>query len=45
MDVKETGWAGIHWTHLAQDKDMWWALVNMAVNLQVPQNIGNLLTS
>ena len=45
FDLKETGWEGIHWIHLAQDKDMWWTLVNMVMNLQVPQNIGNLLSS
>jgi hypothetical protein len=22
MDLKETGWEGIHWIHLAQNKDM-----------------------
>jgi hypothetical protein len=42
MDLKETGWEGIHWIHLAQDKGMWWALVNMVMNLQVLQNVGNL---
>jgi hypothetical protein len=27
---------GIGWNELAQDRDRWWALVNVAVNLQVP---------
>jgi hypothetical protein len=22
--VKETGWGGIDWIHLAQDQDKWW---------------------
>jgi len=41
MDVKAyTGsvWfrTGMAWTHLAQDRDKWWAAVNMVMNLQVP---------
>ena len=27
---------------LAQDRDRWWELVNEVMNLQVPQNEGNL---
>jgi hypothetical protein len=30
---------------LAEDRDRWWALVNVVMNLQVPQNNGNFLTS
>jgi hypothetical protein len=26
----------IQWTHLAQDREQWWALVNMLINLWVP---------
>jgi hypothetical protein len=36
MDVTELGWEGADWIHLAQDRDQWWALVNMVMNLQVP---------
>jgi hypothetical protein len=25
----------LDWIHLAQDRDQWWALVNMIMNLQV----------
>jgi len=32
---------GMDWVDLAQDTDRWWALVNMIMNLQVPQNVGN----
>jgi hypothetical protein len=37
MNLQEIGGGGgIDWINLAQDRDMWWALVNMAMNLQVP---------
>jgi hypothetical protein len=38
-------WGGMDWVHLAQDRDKWWALLNMVMNLQVPSNTGNFLTS
>jgi hypothetical protein len=33
------------WIDLAQDRDRWQALVNVIMNLQVPQNAGNFLSS
>jgi hypothetical protein len=27
---------GIDWIYLAQDRDRWWALVNMVMNSRVP---------
>jgi CRISPR/Cas system-associated protein Cas7 (RAMP superfamily) len=33
------------WIKLAQEKDRWRALVNAVMNLLVPQNAGNFLTS
>jgi hypothetical protein len=36
---------GIDWIELAQDRDRWRALVNVVMNLWVPQNVGNFLTS
>jgi len=36
MDLRETGQEGVDLMHLAQDRDQWWALVNMIMNLWVP---------
>jgi hypothetical protein len=36
LDLRETGWGVMDWTDLAQDRDQWWAIVNMVMNLQVP---------
>jgi hypothetical protein len=41
MYLKETGWEGMDWIHLAQDRDQRRALVNMVINLRVPQKAGN----
>jgi hypothetical protein len=35
MDLREIGWGGVEWIHLAQDRDIWWALVNAVMNLWV----------
>jgi hypothetical protein len=34
MDLRETGWGNVEWIQLAQDRDWWWALVNMVINLK-----------
>jgi hypothetical protein len=36
MDLIEIGWSGVSWVGLAQDRDKWRALVNAAMNFQVP---------
>jgi hypothetical protein len=33
------------WIELAQDRDRWQSLVNAAMNIRVPSNAGNFLTS
>jgi hypothetical protein len=45
MDLRETEFGDLDWIHLAQDRDRWQALVNMVMNLQVPSNAGDFLTS
>jgi hypothetical protein len=34
-DLKEIGFEGVDWIHLAQGRDKWWALVNTVINLRV----------
>jgi len=36
---------GMDWIKLTQDRDRWWALMIVVMNLLVPQNVGNFLTS
>jgi hypothetical protein len=36
MDLREIGFGDVDWIHWAQDRDRWWALVNMVINLRVP---------
>jgi hypothetical protein len=33
------------WINLTQDRDQWRALVNTAMHLGVPQNVGKFLSS
>jgi hypothetical protein len=32
MDLREIGWEGVEWIHLAQDRDRWRAVVNAVMN-------------
>jgi hypothetical protein len=45
MNLREIGWEGVDWTHLARDRDRWRTLVNTEINLRVPLKAGNLLSS
>jgi hypothetical protein len=35
MDLRETGFEGVHWVHLAHERDRWRALVCTVMNLRV----------
>jgi hypothetical protein len=45
MDLGEIEWDGIDWIDLAQDKEQWRVLVNVAMNLRVPQITGKFLSN
>jgi hypothetical protein len=36
IDLRETGWDGMDWINLAQDRDEWVAHENTVKNLRVP---------
>jgi hypothetical protein len=35
MDLREIGWGSVEWIQLAQDRSLWWALVNTVKNIRV----------
>ena len=35
------GWDGLDWIHMAQDGNQWRALVNTAMGLGAPYNVGD----
>jgi hypothetical protein len=36
IDLRDTGWGGMDWIDLVQDRDQWRALVNTVMNHRVP---------
>jgi hypothetical protein len=36
MDLGETEWEVVEWIHVAQDRDQWWAFLNMVMKHLVP---------
>jgi hypothetical protein len=45
MDLKKTKVEGMDWIHLPEDRDWWYTLMNMVLNLQVSKKAGNFSTS
>jgi hypothetical protein len=45
MDLRERGWEGADCMHVAQDREQWRDLVKTALNLRVPLEAENFLTS
>jgi hypothetical protein len=45
MNLQEVGCGGMDWIGLAQDRGSCWEFVTVLLNLQVPQNAGNFLTT
>jgi len=44
MDLQKVEWGSTGWIDPAQDRDKWWALVNVAMNPEVPKNAGNFMS-
>jgi hypothetical protein len=45
MVLREMGWEGVDWMHLAQDRDQRRALLNTEMNLRVSLKAVNFLAS
>jgi hypothetical protein len=38
--LREIGWKGVDWMHLARDRDQWQALMNTVMNLRLHKRWG-----
>jgi hypothetical protein len=46
IDLKEIeGQVVVDWSQVAEDREQWWAFVNRVMNLRVPLNAANFLSS
>jgi hypothetical protein len=36
MNLSKISWENMHWTHLAQNRDQWWDLLNTVTNFWIP---------
>jgi hypothetical protein len=45
IDLRDIGWEGVDWIHLAQERGQWRALANTVMNLQALYREVNFLTS
>ena len=45
MDLQEVRFGGLVWIGLSEYRDRWRTLVNAVMNLRIPKNSGNFLTS
>jgi hypothetical protein len=43
--IFKNGMGGVDWIDLAQERDSWWAVLKVVMNLRVPHNAGNFLAS
>jgi hypothetical protein len=41
MDLRETGWRGMDWIDLAQNRDQWRALVNTVLKFEFHKVLGS----
>jgi hypothetical protein len=41
MDLRKTGWGGIDWINLAQDRDHWRVLVNTVITFGFHKMLGS----